>query len=772
MLSLFPFQINASESIAARFAEYSDDPLMVTKTKQVPFYQVLSSITGSGKTVILAHTVETISGQLPIAPIVLWISKGKVVVEQTLSNLSNGKYAPLVSSYKVKPLLECNAADIKDGSQGLLLVATVGKFNQKDKDAGDRKIYSVGLDNAENSLWQMLMTRQTEERFRRPLLIIYDEGHNLSDQQTRLLMDLNPDALIAASATSKHPEELSQFVHRLKTEKKWTDADFVVGVKSAEVVEAGLVKKQVEIGGFTTPMEEAIDQLLEDFTKVENTAESLGIPYRPKAIYVSKTNVFASGKLVQNDEISQPFKERQARPILIWRYLVEQKGIAPEDIAVYCDLKFDKKRFPAPGNFNLFANGDSDYYNFTEGNYRHIIFNLSLQEGWDDPECGFAYIDKDMGSATQITQIVGRVLRQPGAQHYQDASLNTAHFYIRTDERGTFEEVLSELKKKIAAESPAVEVVVSRGSISGGSKVKEPVKEYKEIPLAGIRSNNAQATIKELVSSMIDFNDDNKNTVGQGSRMRVLQTVGSSKETRQEWVEVPHGNKVTARWVFVRELERVELRAKNLVPLDDPKFDAKIEFNSNAAQHVQGLAQKIARAYLERSSIRIKTNDNPYVVDGVATDLTNKEDFVNALHASYSGLNKLEKEFAKSIDEAGYLWCRNPTSGYGIPLLSGNTRNFYPDFLVWVGDEVVAIDTKGDHLIATDAGQKLLSIGRDGGVGVTIRLVSEGEWSEKFIKKPSSPGYTIWKIKDGKVQPTYCLNAVDTIKECLSLEDS
>jgi type III restriction enzyme len=769
MLSLFPFQINASESIAARFAEYSEEPLMVTRTKQVPFYQVLSSITGSGKTVILAHTIETISGQLPLAPIVLWLSKGKVVVEQTLANLASGKYTPLVASYKVKPLLECNAADIKNGKQGLLLVATVGKFNQKDKDAGDRKIYIVGLDSSESSLWQMLTTRQTEEKQRRPLLIIYDEGHNLSNQQTQILMDLNPDALIAASATSKHPEELAHIVQRLKSEKKWSDADFVVSVKSAEVVEAGLVKKQVEIGGFTTPMEEAIDQLIEDFAKVEETAEALGIPYRPKAIYVSKTNVYESGNLVQQDIIAQPFNERQARPILIWRYLVEQKGIAPEEIAVYCDLKFDNKRFPAPANFNLFANGDSDYYNFTEGNYRHIIFNLRLQEGWDDPECGFAYIDKDMGSATQITQIVGRVLRQPGAQHYQDASLNTAHFYIRTDERGTFEEVLNELKKKIAAESPEVEVVVSRGSASAGNKVKEPVKERKEIPTAGIRSNDAATKIRELVKDMMDFRNDTNNTVGQGSRMRVLQAVGNSQELRHEWVEVPHGNKVTARWVFIRELERVELRAKNLVPLDDPKFDAKIEFNSKAAQHVQVLARDIARAYQERSTVRIKANDNPYVVDGVATDHTNKEDFSNALHASYSGLNKLEKEFAKSIDKAGYLWCRNPTSGYGIPLLSGNTRYFYPDFLVWVSDDVVAIDTKGDHLIATEAGQKLLSIERHGEVGITIRLVTEGEWNEKFIKKPSSTGYTVWKIKEGRVQPTFCLNAMDAIEQCLSV---
>ena len=73
--------------------------------------------------------------------------------------------------------------------------------------------------------------------------------------------------------------------------------------------------------------------------------------------------------------------------------------------------------------------GDSDYDNFVAGNYRHIIFNLGLQEGWDDPECCFAYIDKDMGSPDQVTQIIGRVLRQPGAEHYPAMILNTAHFY-------------------------------------------------------------------------------------------------------------------------------------------------------------------------------------------------------------------------------------------------------------------------------------------------------------------------------------------------------
>lgn len=770
MIDPIKFQVDASNLITKRFDEYIAEPLMFTRTKTLPFYQILSAITGSGKTVVLAHTIESIHGRLALAPVVLWLSKGKVVVEQTLSNLATGKYAPLVSSYSVKPLLDCTARDIDDTSKGLLLVATVGKFNQKDKGEGDRKIFRVQFDTAEDSLWEMLKLRQDANGMRRPLLVVYDEGHNLSDQQTRLIFDLEPDALIAASATSKHPQELSDVVGRLKREKHWTDNEFVVSVKSADVVEAGLVKKYVDIGGFTTPMEEALDQLIVDFLHVEETAEKLGVNYRPKAIYVSKTNVLESGAAFVNDDTARPFSERQARPILIWRYLVEQKGIDPDEIAVYCDLKFDHKRFPPPENFHLFANGDADYYRFTEGNYRHIIFNLSLQEGWDDPECGFAYIDKDMGSASQITQIVGRVLRQPGAQHYQEVSLNTAHFYVRTDERGTFEEVLTQVRRKIAAESPEIEVVVSRGSSSPSNKVMEPVKKDREVPLVGIRSKEALTAIKEIVTKMIDFRGDTSNTLGQGSRMRVLQMVGSDNEQRQEWIEVPHGNKVTARWIFIRELERLEPRAKDLVPLDDPKFDAKVEFNSPAAEHLREAAHKVAQVYLDRSAVKVKANDNPYCVQPVSVDQFNRESFSNAVHAAYSGLNAFEKEFAKGVDRSRRVWCRNPSAGgYKIPLLSGDTRNFFPDFLVWVDKDVIAIDTKGDHLIQADAGRKLLNIEKDDGVGVLVRLVTEGEWDTQFHKRPASIGYTVWKLKDGKPHPIHCLSVQDAVNVCLTL---
>ena len=243
---------------------------------------------------------------------------------------------------------------------------------------------------ADKSLWEMLKRRRDSQGRRRPFIVVYDEGHNLSNQQTELLLELEPDALIAASATMRIPEALVNTISRLKTDKGWKDSDFVATVKSSEVVKSGLVKQQILMGGYVTPMEIAIDDMLDTMRNVEASAIELGLPFRPKAIYVSNTNIVSgSGNI---DHIHGSFAQRQARPILIWRHLVEEKGIDPSTVAVYCDLKFDPN-FPPPPTFNLFAGGDNDYDRFIEGNYQHIIFNLTLQEGWDDSSCYFAYID-------------------------------------------------------------------------------------------------------------------------------------------------------------------------------------------------------------------------------------------------------------------------------------------------------------------------------------------------------------------------------------------
>ncbi|MFZ1746161.1 MAG: DEAD/DEAH box helicase family protein [Nitrospirales bacterium] len=765
-MELFPFQVTAATEISNKYITYAEEPLMVTRTKMVPFYQNLSSITGSGKTLILADAITQIRSQLSAEPIVLWLSKGKVVVWQTLNNLSIGKYADLVSEFVVKPLTECQQSDIEDPSSGLILVATVGKFNQRDKEEGDRKIYQVALDFGETSLWEMLKKRRDTKGKKRPFIVVYDEGHNLSNQQTETLLDdLEPDALIAASATMRIPDALSATISRLRQDKKWTDADFTTVVKSGEVVKSGLVKQHILLGGYVTPMEIAIDDMLENMRRVDSAAAKLGLPFKPKAIYVSDTNT-VSGR-GNTDNLQSPFIGRQARPILIWRHLVENCSVDPNSIAVYCNLKFDPK-FPPPPSFHLFAGKDSDYDKFVTGDYQHIIFNLTLQEGWDDPSCYFAYIDKDMGSKVQVTQIIGRVLRQPQAQHYADPELNTAHFYIRTDEKNAFEEVLTEVRNKISAETPEISLTVFSGRKGDAHKLTLPPKKVRELPEILINSEHAIEPIRRIFDSIQDYRSDTVNTIGKGGRIQVLQTIGRAGEEREEWIEFEHSNRVTARWVFTREIQKTYSRAINLCDIEEIKFDALVEYSSPAAEHLRESARKVVDAYIEHSII-VSSFANPLEVPAIPVDPSNMTIFTSSLHEGYSGLNDFEFEFAQALDKTKRVWFRNPSRGlFEIPLLtSGGTKNFNPDFIVWVDKRIIAIDPKGDHLIKEDAGRKLFFVEQVGtGSEVVIRLVTQGTWTDK-IDKTNKLGFTVWTLRNGKPHPAHANNVSEAIQLCL-----
>lgn len=771
-MELFPFQIEAATQIADRFQTYSQDALTITRNRVVPFYQNLSSITGSGKTVILADAIEQIRSRLPIEPIVLWLSKGRVVVWQTYANLSAGKYSALLGGYQVKPLLECKASDVEDSNQGLLLVATVGKFNQKDEDQGDRKIFKVSLDVAEQSLWDLLKTRQDSKGRRRPFIVVYDEGHNLSDQQTKLLLGRDPDALIVASATMRIPDALTNTIERLKTDKSWGDQDFVTSVSSAKVVESGLVKRHIMLGGYVTPMEDAISDLLSTMRKAQGEAKKLGLPFRPKAIYVSNTNTVDN--VPTREDIARPFQERMARPILIWRYLVEHGKVDPSEIAVYCDLKFDSK-LPPPPTFNLFAGGDTDYDCFMAGKFRHIIFNLGLQEGWDDPECCFAYIDKEMGSPDQVTQIVGRVLRQPGAQHYPSSLLNTASFYIRTDERGVIEDIIADVGNKLTKESPEITLSISKSYAGKAKPLLEPKKEYT-IPMVSVNSAAAKTPISEIIRLLPNYQSDSEDTIGKGGRIQVLQTIGKGNggSSKEEWVEVPHSNRVTARWVFLREIQRRHRKAAHLCDIELPKFDVMIEYNSPASEVMKNTAEKIADAYAENSIIIQNGLDDPYRVGPILVNPKAILKFQHSIHEGYSDLNDLEREFASALDKIKKPWCRNPSQGgFEIPLLDrGNTKNFRPDFFVWVDSKrIVAIDPKGDHLITEDSSRKLFHIDVvGGGPRLVIRLITEGEWhtaNGQPGKLGGTSGYTVWSLKNGKTHATYCRSIQKTVEACL-----
>jgi type III restriction enzyme len=175
--------------------------------------------------------------------------------------------------------------------------------------------------------------------------------------------------------------------------------------------------------------------------------------------------------------------------------------------------------------------------------------------------------------------------------------------------------------------------------------------------------------------------------------------------------------------------------------------------------------------YLEHVVLKQRTH-NPYVVGEVLVDPTTAETFENALHGSYSGLNKtLELPFAQELDKLGAPWCRNPPrSGFGIPLLSpGQSKVFYPDFLVWRGKNVFSLDTKGEHILEGELGRKLLSIETQAKekVKLFVRLISQGNWDD-HPQRVSGEGFTVWALgHTHALRPIHCATMAEAVKVSL-----
>lgn len=788
MFDLKVFQSESAALMAARYAYFANHPERPWKGKKAPrpFFQALSALTGAGKTPILAEVVTRMRAHLSSEPIVFWMSKAKSVVAQTYANFSaGGKYSSLLEDYRVVNVSQLTPQCISDGSTPLIIMATTGLFNNKEQSEGSLNIYKQDNDLfGTESPWERLIARKAGGQ-RRPLLIVYDEGHNLSEQQSDILAELEPEAYLLASATLKLPDSFNKSViqHLVAWFDELNDKPalsalqalddhgrsdahrFVTtSVRSDKVVDAQLVKKAVQFDGSTSPMEKCLDDLMARHKQLSTEIESRGLGFKPKAIYVCKTNINDDG---EKDDYTKPFELRNAPPIRIWRCLVEQHGVDPKDIAIYANLSFDGDN--KPDAVNLFSKGDKDFDEFTAGDYKHIIFNLSLQEGWDDPACYLAYVDKSMGSSIQVEQIIGRVLRQYGAEHYDLPLLNSAHFFLRVDNESVFTDAINGVKAKLKAEGAPIDIVNFYGGGDGGASDLLP-KEDVDVTLCQVHveSTAARQHIKDMVSDFPNYTEGTVDTMGQAYQTtQVIDMTALGADGTAEWVAQGHTNPVRLRWLVTSAVKARSSRVLSIVDLKGPKFDVRVQAQSAADRNAVKLAGEVVAAYYEYSDLFYESlNEFKF---GTLRVPNSAPSFTNGLYERYAGFNKFELAFAEELDKKGCTWHRNPSSGgFHIPLLSeGDTGAFYPDFIAWQGKNVFCLDTKGGHLLGEAVTRKLFDIkDHDGKVNVLVRFISEGNQKE-LRGKAIKGGYTVWKMKSGSPTGVHVATLDKAVQECL-----
>jgi type III restriction enzyme len=318
---------------------------------------------------------------------ILWTTKFGSVVDQTVVNL-RGKYHHLLGNGSIEilnfsevtsPAQWEHLIDRKDGLT--VLVSTVAMWNSSEKDER-LNVHRPCSDWGEKTRWERLKTDR-----KRPLWVVYDEAHNTTTDQVELLDDLNPAGFFVASA-SPIKGKLQFYLSSLPSDVR---AKRIIPVSTRAVVEAQLLKSTISLADYDSSPQEMILDVVNKRQKLEKLLKSLGSSIVPKAIYVVET--------------SNTVKGMEPRPVSIWRTLVKQGKIPAEEIAICTNTKELPKEAVRVATIDQLSDA-----------YPHIIFNKKLQEGWDDPSVYLCYFDGETGSAIRIQQVLGRAVRQPGAQ--------------------------------------------------------------------------------------------------------------------------------------------------------------------------------------------------------------------------------------------------------------------------------------------------------------------------------------------------------------------
>jgi type III restriction enzyme len=703
---LFPFQEEASQAMrdaAMAWIAYAvENGPPKYGSVQIPFLGQLKAVTGSGKTPVLAQVVGGLGDG-----VVLWTTRSSAVVEQTFTNL-NGRYHSLLPA-KVNILRDIPSQivwrELIDSTVGLTIwVLTVASWNEADADTNGTADARLRLRReqpdwaGDGSPWEQL-----RDKLQRPLWVVSDESHNQSAVQLDQLAALQPKGFFMASATPLVNDLFTKWADALDEDERTRLllADGQVPIQTSDVVDANLLKTTIELIDYRSGAEESLDGALDALERVQKAAEAESAPVTPRAIYVVERSNPPRGS------------HEESRPVSIWRHL-RQRGVPADEIAIFTDTKTlpeDAERVSSLSQL--------------EPRYRHIIFNQSLQEGWDDPEAYVCYFDGVTRSFLRIRQIVGRVLRQPSARRYVAEALNTATLILQTPATA-YETVVSELRAELRLYAPDNEPAFAAVRLKTRTDPLDPVPVKRNaktfsLPRRALRAPNMVKIERDLKSTADrPWPDEALEAPGTGRKATVSLEEGSEEYA---YIDVLRSARTQNGAFLRRRLQQRNRACLNAIHPDrfhGAAFDQLSCHASQAQEELTTLAANIVDYFEDR----VGYQDDPdperttWKVDEYRPRGKEMIDFQRAAHKKYSkaDFNQDELAFARTIDRIkGLIWTRNPATesqGFGIPLPKkvGDSSTFYPDFLIWYENACWAIDTTGRHLLDEKVRGKLVAL--------------------------------------------------------------
>jgi type III restriction enzyme len=429
--------------------------------------------TGGGKTYLAVKTIDLINGCYlkKQTGLVLWVVPTTQIYNQTLRGLRNREHPYRqhldIASGGRTVILEkterFSSLDITENLAVLVLMLPSASRKVKDvlrmfKDSGGYQEFFPAEDNAEvqrllltkipnldtfdtsHAFWgrQIKTSLGNTLRLLNPMLIL-DEGHKAySDTAQETLRGFNPSIIVELSAT---PAEGS---------------NNLVDITGIELNREEMVKFDLHIKNKATcdwkeTLLESHRHLEHLSTKAKELEAATGQYIRPiNLIQVERTGKDQrDGKYIHAEDVRE--------------HLIKTLGVLPEEIAIKTSEKDELKEVDDIGGLMS-----------KNCKIRYIITKQALQEGWD---CAFAYILTVLtnpGSKTAMTQLVGRILRQPEAKKTKIKELDESYVFC-FQQRGAI--ILDEIRKGFRGEG--LGDLTGRIALDEGSDGEDGSKEVE-----------------------------------------------------------------------------------------------------------------------------------------------------------------------------------------------------------------------------------------------------------------------------------------------------
>lgn len=728
---------------------------------------VLKVPTGGGKTWLAVSAVSKIMGRYldRNTGFVLWIVPNEAIYTQTLKHLKDRQHPyrqglDRAAAGRVKIMEKADRLNARDVETHLcVMILMLQSSNRENQDSlkmfqdrgdvhgffppeGEQQAHKAALDltpnlSAYNDMFPMVKDSLGNAlRIIRPVVVL-DEGHRaVSDLAFATLYGFNPCFVLELTAT---PQDVQPRGGRNPREGRY--ANVLVEITGRELDREGMIKMPLNLdprqgNDWKATLNAAVTKIAELDNAAKNFRADTNRYIRPiMLIQVERTGADQrEGGHIHAEDVKE------------WLLTA---GFDEAEIAIKTAEKNDLNQ---PENLDLMA---------PTNRVRAIITKQALQEGWD---CPFAYVLCALAANSNqnaMTQLVGRILRQPGAMKTGVDALDECHVITHRANTATVVEAikdglekdgLGDLVLQVSPENTQAtgnvtrqidrrpefaktEIYLPKVMIVEGETAREldyetdvlSVTDWRGFDPSAIAARipeNAQAAESQL--QRIKLSDD-------GEELFVGETVAANTEVLD--FDLTHAVRMVSDIVpnpFVaREIVGDLISALTARGFDDAKLGTlasliveELRRGLDAERAARAEALFKAEVAAGRIQFRLRLDGcnwrMPFTVE--TTEPDNARQLVGRtggpLEKSLftpvyeNELNGAEREVAVYLDgeQALTWWHRNVArSQYGIQ--GWRKAKIYPDFIFAVqgegdGKRITVLETKGDQLDNLDTAYK------------------------------------------------------------------